>query len=587
MEPEPQVCVVIPTRNEADNVAPMLRRLDAALAGMPFEVMFVDDSDDDTPETIRAAGASAPDRIRLLHRLPGQRPGGLGGAVVAGIAAARTPWVVVMDGDLQHPPETVPALIEAATEAGADVVVASRYRGPGRSDGLGGLLRRLVSRASGTLARLAFPLRLRPVTDPMSGFFAVRREAVEPSDLRPNGYKILLEILVRGRIDRVVEVPYTFQARHAGASKASLREGLRFGYHLARLRSQMLLRPRLRPARAAGSAAGASAVRRMVIDGRRSVRIRFALACVLTVAAFPAVTPMFWNGLWSREPDVPLVIPLAVAAALLVGRLKAPDAELDVHDRQVDGLLATFLLMMAAVLTVIAPDDASSSAFALLATAAYLAGATVLLLGTRAAARLRWALVLPLVALDVPMPAVQHAGDRLIRGGAALISAPFAGRLDATSLFVRHAGQTLVLPESAVPATALPGAVLCLALAGLCCFGATRRLLARVLVASGVVTAVAVLGLAGTLLAGRLLGPGAFRVAVVPGVLDVVLAVTIAIFVWRWSRAVAPPPPTERRYVPRGRRAALALVVMAAALGGPALPVAWSSSAIGSFISSH
>ncbi|WP_432993157.1 glycosyltransferase [Dactylosporangium sp. CA-233914] len=670
-------------------MAPIVGRLDAALGDVPAECIFVDDSDDDTPDAVRAAGAGRGDRVRLLHRPAGQRDGGLGGAVVAGIAAARAPWVIVMDGDLQHPPEAVPAIIEAAETGDADAVVATRYHGSGDAGGLGGPVRRLVSRMSGHLARLAFPRRLRQITDPMSGFFAVRRAAVDPQ-LRPDGFKILLEIIVRSRIERIVEVPYDFQPRLAGASKASVREGVRFARHLAGLRLRMPTRPSSRLARMASfAAAGASgmvvnsallwllaawlavpylaaailstqaavlwnfalidrlvmpdvergfarrlgrfwllnnallpvhlavlavlvqglrlhylpanvaaivvvfvvryvavsrwiygvrnrtgveALGRLVVAVRRSVRTRVVLACLLTAAAFPATAAQVWADLRSRGPDVPLFVPLAVAAALLAGRLRPPAAEPDVHDRQVDGLIATGLLVSAAALTGLAPDGATAPTWLLLAAVAYLAAAVVLLLGTRAAFRLRSALLLPLVAAGTPTPAMQHAGHWVLVNGAALVSAPFADRLDEASLSVRYAGQQLVLPASATPAVALLSAVLSLLLAGLCCFGMTRRLLTRALVAVAAVIATAIIGLACALLVGRLFGPDAFRAVTVTGALDAVLAATIAVFVWRWSRTVATPQAGKRHYVPRGRLAVAALALIAVGLGGFTLP---------------
>jgi putative flippase GtrA len=688
LEPAPQFTIVIPTRNESDNVAPVLSRLNAVLIDVPIEVLFADDSDDGTAEVIRAAAADTEDRIRLLHRPPGQRSGGLGGAVAAGIAAARAPWVIVMDGDLQHPPEALPAVVEAVNTAGADVVVATRYRGSGNADGLGGAVRGLVSRMSGHLARLAFPYRLRHVTDPMSGFFAVRREAVD-DNLRPNGFKILLEIVIRSRIQRIVEVPYTFRPRLAGTSKASIREGVRFARQLGRLRAQTAVRPSSRIAQMLGFAAAgasgivvnsallwllthwltvpylaaavvatqaaigwnfavidrlvmpnvedrarrrfgrfwllnnallplhlatlavlvqglhlhylaanvaaigtvfvvryaavsrwiyggrgsamASVVGRMAVAVRGSARVRVMLACLFTAAAFPGTATQLWADLRDSEPNVPLVIPLVVGAALLVGRLRPSAAEPEVHDRQVDGLIAAGLLGTAAALTMLAPDGATPRAWLLLAAVAYLAGATVLLLGTRAAARLRWALILPLVAVVTPTAALRDVGGWMVVNGAALLSAPFADRLDAGALSVRHGGQPLVLVEAAAPAAALLGALLSVLLAGLCCFGATLRFLTRALVAWAAVLAAAVIGLICALLAGRLFGPDAFRAVTAPGALDLMPAVTIAIFAWRWSRTVAAPRADRRRYVPRGRLAAVALALGAAGLGGSAL----------------
>jgi dolichol-phosphate mannosyltransferase len=125
------VSIIVPTRNEAGNVAELLRRIDQGAADLRVETLFVDDSDDETPQRVLEAGALVERPVRLLHRAPGDRADGLGGAVVKGLAAARAPWVVVMDGDLQHPPELVPQLLRAASQTQADIVVASRYTATG------------------------------------------------------------------------------------------------------------------------------------------------------------------------------------------------------------------------------------------------------------------------------------------------------------------------------------------------------------------------------------------------------------------------------------------------------------------------
>jgi len=230
------VTIVVPTFNESDNVPELVRRLDAVRGDAHIdEVIFVDDSTDDTPAVIERTSRRAGVSVRLLHRADAERTGGLSGAVVAGIAAAQSPWVLVMDADLQHPPEDVPRLMAAAEGADVDTVVASRYCAGGDAHGLDGGLRRLVSTGSTRLAALLFPLRLRRCTDSMTGFFAVRRGAIDLDSLRPRGFKILLEILVRHRV-RVVEVPFVFAQRRSGDSKASMREGLRFVVQLAALR---------------------------------------------------------------------------------------------------------------------------------------------------------------------------------------------------------------------------------------------------------------------------------------------------------------------------------------------------------------
>jgi len=235
----PELAVIIPTRNEAENVGPLLERLVAALAGLPAEIIVVDDSDDDTPRALAEAGAGMDMPVRLLHRRPSQRAGGLSTAVVSGMKVARAPWALVMDGDLQHPPEVVPHLFATARRQNVDLVVASRYAGHGNSAGLDGGARKGSSRLATRIAKVTFPRRAARVSDPMSGFFAVRLAALDPERLRPHGYKILLELIVRNPHLRTAEVSFSFAPRHAGESKTSVREALRFGRHLARLRTQI------------------------------------------------------------------------------------------------------------------------------------------------------------------------------------------------------------------------------------------------------------------------------------------------------------------------------------------------------------
>jgi glycosyltransferase involved in cell wall biosynthesis len=228
------VSVIVPTRNEQGNVLELLRRLDDAL-GAELHVIIADDSDDDTPHLVREH-AAASGNVTLVHRDPEQRLGGLGGAVAAGLAVNTRPWILVMDGDLQHPPSAIPDMLAAAQRTGADLVVASRYVGDGDASGLDGAFRMSASAVCNNLARTVFRRKLRAVTDPMSGFFALRVAAVSPGSLQPNGYKILLEIIARADLDAITEVPYAFQPRFAGESKATVREGLRFFRQLVRLR---------------------------------------------------------------------------------------------------------------------------------------------------------------------------------------------------------------------------------------------------------------------------------------------------------------------------------------------------------------
>ncbi|MET0493146.1 MAG: glycosyltransferase family 2 protein [Actinoplanes sp.] len=226
--------IVIPTFNERENIETLLERLAAVLPAGESEIVFVDDSTDDTPEIIRAAAVSCPIPVTVHHREDGA--GGLGGAVVEGMRLARGAWIVVMDADLQHPPEIVPELIAAGLRDGADLVVGTRYRGGGKRDGLTDGYRRLVSGGSTFATKVIFRNSLLQVSDPMSGLFAVRTSSLEVEALQPLGYKILLELAVRNRPGRIVEVPYSFQERHAGESKSTMAEGIRFLKHLAILR---------------------------------------------------------------------------------------------------------------------------------------------------------------------------------------------------------------------------------------------------------------------------------------------------------------------------------------------------------------
>ncbi|WP_326610630.1 glycosyltransferase family 2 protein [Streptomyces scopuliridis] len=236
------VTVIIPTFNESGNVRELLRQLtDAVPARLPCEVLFVDDSTDDTPEVIESAAQDCPFPVNVIHR---EKPeGGLGGAVVEGLKAAGSDWIVVMDADLQHPPALVPDLVAAGERTSADLVVASRYIDGGSRAGLAGGYRVAVSRAATWLTKGMFPAALRGISDPMSGFFAIRRSAVTSEALRPLGYKILLELAVRCRPEQPAEVPFVFRDRFAGESKSTAKEGLRFLRHLVELRTAAPLGP--------------------------------------------------------------------------------------------------------------------------------------------------------------------------------------------------------------------------------------------------------------------------------------------------------------------------------------------------------
>src|SRR5512138_3208038 len=230
-----EISLVIPTRNEAGNIEPLLMRLHQALKGIPAEVVFVDDSTDDTPDVIRKLQEWFPLEVRLIARPPERRKNGLGGAVLEGFQTARGTWVGVMDADLQHPPEVIPQMLYQAKRGGSDLVMGSRLAPGGDASNLG-FKRLFISQTFAWTTRLTFPQRLRYVTDPLTGFFLTKKSALKMNELRPDGFKILLEILVSHPDLKISEVPIHFGQRNAGESKASVKETIEFFRGLFRLR---------------------------------------------------------------------------------------------------------------------------------------------------------------------------------------------------------------------------------------------------------------------------------------------------------------------------------------------------------------
>ncbi|WP_053057833.1 glycosyltransferase [Rubrobacter aplysinae] len=230
-----RLTLVVPTRNEAGNVPRLVSEVRQSLSDIDYRLVFVDDSTDETPEIVRSLAEEDP-RITLIHREGEDREGGLSTAVTTGIdtVSEASEYTCVMDADLQHPPQKVREMLGTADNEGSDVVVASRYVSGGSYEGLSGPLRRAVSTGSKYLAQIVFR-EARKTTDPMTGFFLVRNEAISGIQLRPTGFKILVEILVCAPDLKVVEVPFNFQARNAGVSKASLGQGAEYLSHLASL----------------------------------------------------------------------------------------------------------------------------------------------------------------------------------------------------------------------------------------------------------------------------------------------------------------------------------------------------------------
>lgn len=210
-----KLSIVIPTYNEADNVGNLVNQVDYALRGIDYEVIFVDDSTDHTPEMIRRTQVENP-RVRMEHRTEEK---GLATAVLKGFSLAEGDYIAVMDADLQHPPQILRPMY-FALESGADFCVPSRFI-PGGSDGGLGPYRKLVSGVARYIGKILLPC-LRHITDPTSGLFMFKKEVISGDcDLQPIGWKILIEVLALGSYHRVIEIPYKFQARPTGESKLS------------------------------------------------------------------------------------------------------------------------------------------------------------------------------------------------------------------------------------------------------------------------------------------------------------------------------------------------------------------------------
>lgn len=226
-----KLALVIPTLCEAGNIGRLLGQVRAVLdpLGGRYEILVVDDDSDDGTGDVVSAVAQEDPRVHLIVR-KGER--GLSGAVLDGWRHTDADILGVMDADLQHPPELLPKLFAAIVE-GRDLAIGSRYT-PGGELGGWNPLRKFLSAAA---VWATWPLQRRRVRakDPMSGYFMVRRASVEQIAFQRTGFKLLLEILVRGRLGSVEEVPFAFGRRYRGASKANFKVAWDYGRLLARL----------------------------------------------------------------------------------------------------------------------------------------------------------------------------------------------------------------------------------------------------------------------------------------------------------------------------------------------------------------
>lgn len=235
-----RLSIVVPTYNERERLGDLVTRIFQAYAAerLEAELIIVDDNSPDGTGAL-ADQLAGSHRITVVHRA-GKL--GLGTAVVEGFAAATAPVVGVIDADMSHPPHMLPRMLAAMDECGADIVIGSRYI-PGGGTRNWPASRLLMSRLACRMA-----MGLTPVRDATSGFFLIRRSIASGVRISAGGFKICLELLVRGRPASVVELPYVFENRTAGESKMNLKEALGYLDQLRDLRRFVREQPPLEQA---------------------------------------------------------------------------------------------------------------------------------------------------------------------------------------------------------------------------------------------------------------------------------------------------------------------------------------------------
>jgi len=225
-----KISIIVPTYKEAQNVDTLTRRIHKTMTecNMSYEIIFVDDDSKDDIEKIISNLSSEGLNVRLIQR---KNERGLSSAVLRGFSEAEGGILVCMDADLSHPPETIHVMINKIVKDNAEFVIGSRYVNGGSTDHKWTIYRRINSRIATLFAK--------PFTtakDPMSGFFAIPdRVYKRGSSFNPIGYKIALELIVRCKCEKIVEVPIHFSDRKCGESKLTLKEQLNYLVHIKRL----------------------------------------------------------------------------------------------------------------------------------------------------------------------------------------------------------------------------------------------------------------------------------------------------------------------------------------------------------------
>ncbi|VVB88478.1 UDP-N-acetylglucosamine--dolichyl-phosphate N-acetylglucosaminyltransferase [uncultured archaeon] len=222
------ISIIIPTYNERDNLPLLVESIFGVFDGafLKGELIIVDDNSPDGTGKIADELALNSNMIKVVHRKAKE---GLSGAVVEGIRYAEGEIIGVMDADLSHPPDVIPKLVRPIMNGESDFVVASRYKEKEQIEKWP-LVRKIISRGATLCAK-----PLTNISDPMSGFFFIRKDVIDGVQLTPVGYKILLEIIVKGKYNKIKEITFTFRDRYKGESKLNLKEHYNYILHLTRL----------------------------------------------------------------------------------------------------------------------------------------------------------------------------------------------------------------------------------------------------------------------------------------------------------------------------------------------------------------
>lgn len=218
-----KISIVIPTRNEEDNIKNLVYEINSALKGIPYEIVFVDDSTDSTWDCIESISIGHPElNVTGEHRDKGD---GLAGAVIRGFSLASGDYIAVMDADFQHPPMLLKDMY-CAMRRGADICIPSRFI-PGGSDGGLNLWRKSVSATARYIGKIVLPC-LRHISDPTGGVYMFRSGILQGAVLKPVGWKIMIEMLAVCKYNKIIEIPYSFGERAAGDSKLDTKVTLQY-----------------------------------------------------------------------------------------------------------------------------------------------------------------------------------------------------------------------------------------------------------------------------------------------------------------------------------------------------------------------